>query len=327
VPFFSILLATRDRPALFGDALGSVLSQSFDDVEIIVVDDGSAADHDEAYRQMLAPARARVGDRLRHFRLVHRPSGHGQSYSLNFGAGHAKGNYLAILDDDDVWTDDDHLARAARSIGRAPGADLYMANQLAYRSGEATEHGLWLSGLARPLAGRPADEDGTWRLTLADLLAVEGFCHLNCLIVRRDLWDGVKGMDEAIRWECDRDVYIRLIDAAAGPILHNPAVVSRHNVPDPARNANMTTSLGMAAKRLQQLRVADKAALFARNPAIRAAGRQHRNWTLQKLARELAAERDYPAAAHYARAAMADSLSPAFVARAALYTLKALAGR
>ncbi|WP_165356475.1 glycosyltransferase family 2 protein [Sphingosinicella sp. BN140058] len=327
MPFFSILLATRDRPALFDDALASVLAQSFEDFEIVVVDDGSAEQHLAGYAEVLAAARTRPGLRLQHHRLVRRPSGHGQSYSLNVAAAHAAGDYLAILDDDDVWTDAEHLARAARSIGHAPRTDLYMANQRGFRNGEPVSEGLWLVQLERRLAERTADADGSWRLTLDDLLAIEGFCHLNCLIVRRGLWEQVGGMDEAIRWECDRDLYLRLIDTATGPMLHHPAIVSRHNIPDPTKSANMTTALSMAAKRLQQLRVADKAALFARSPEMRTAGRRHRTWTLQKLAQELAEAGDFPAAAHYARAAAADSLSPAFAAKAAVYTMKALGGR
>ncbi|WP_158266494.1 glycosyltransferase family 2 protein [Allosphingosinicella deserti] len=326
MPLFSILLATRDRPVLFGEALASVLAQHFEDFEIVVVDDGSDPAHLRDYDSALAAAAARPVT-LRHQRLVRRPNGHGQSYSLNVAAACATGEYLAILDDDDVWTDPDHLARAARSIAGAPRTELYMANQRAYRLGEAVSEDLWLSQLAGRLGDRDSDAEGSWRLTLDDLMAVEGFCHLNCLIVRRSLWEKVGGMDEAIRWECDRDVYIRLIDAATGPMLHHPAIVSRHNIPDPSKSANMTTALSLAAKRLQQLRVADKTALFARHPAVRRAGRRHRTWTLQKLAQELADAGDFPAAAHYARAAVADSLSPAFAAKAAIYSLKALAGR
>jgi glycosyltransferase involved in cell wall biosynthesis len=327
VPFFSILIATRDRPALFGEAVASVVAQDFGDYELIVVDDGSAEVHDAAYQAVLAPARSRLGARLRHLRLARRPNGHGSSYSLNVAAAEAQGTYLAMLDDDDVWTDPAHLARAARAIAAAPDADLYTANQAAFRNGEEMAEGLWLSRLAPLVAGRPADADGTRPVAVDDLLAAQGFCHLNCLIVRRGLWHSVGGLDEAIRWENDRDFYIRLIDAASGPILHNPAIVSRHNVPDPAKTANITTTLPMRMKRLHQLRVADKTALFARRPALRAEGRRHRNWTLQKLASELAADGDWRGAAHYARAAVADSRSPKFVAQAALYTLRSLITR
>ena len=327
MPFFSILIATRDRPILFGEALASVLAQSFGDIELVVVDDGSDPVHREAYEAALVPVRAALRERLREVRLVRRPNGHGSSYSLNVAAAEAKGAYLACLDDDDVWTDREHLARAARSLGRAPGADLYTANQTAFSAGTPLAEGHWLFRLETLLRGRSADQDGTWQVGLDDLIAAQGFCHLNCLIVRRGLWERVGGLDEAIRWENDRDFYIRLIDAADGPMLHNPAIVSRHNVPDPTKTANITTALSITAKRLHQLRVADKTALFARSPALRAEGRRHRSFALQKLARDLADAGDARSAAHYARSALADARSPAVAARAALYTLKALLAR
>jgi glycosyltransferase involved in cell wall biosynthesis len=42
MPFFSVIIATRNRPRSFQRALDSVLAQSFSDMEIIIVNDGSA---------------------------------------------------------------------------------------------------------------------------------------------------------------------------------------------------------------------------------------------------------------------------------------------
>lgn len=325
MPLFSILLATRDRPVLFAEALASVLAQRFEEIEVVVVDDGSASEHLAAYEAVLAPARERLGGRFQLHRLPRRDNGHGQSYSLNVAATAANGDYLAILDDDDSWTDDGHLGRAARSLAAAPDADLYMTNQRAFRNGEPASDALWLAGLAEGLAGRPADREGSWRVGVEDLLAAPGFAHVNCLIVRRALWAAIGGMDEGIRWECDRDLFLRLIDAA-GTMLHNPAFVARHNIPDPAGSQNMTTALPMLTKRLHQLRVVDKAALFARHPAVRAAGRRHRAWVLQKIADELAASGDWTAAAHYARAGLGAGPSLGWAAKTAWISGRALAG-
>ena len=322
---FSILLATRDRPSLFGEALASVLAQRFDDVEIVVVDDGTADEHLAAYDAILAPARERLGARFQLHRLPRRDNGHGQSYSLNVAAAAAQGDYLAILDDDDSWTDPEHLARAARSLAAAPEADLYLANQRAWRNGEPVAEALWLAGLSPALAGRPADAEGSWRVGVEDLVAAPGFAHVNCLIVRRALWSAIGGMDEGIRWECDRDLFLRLIDSA-GAMLHNPAFVARHNIPDPSKSANMTTALPMLTKRLHQLRVVDKAALFARHPALRAVGRRHRAWVLQKIAAELAAAGDWKSAAHYARAGLGAGPSLGWAAKTAWISGRALAG-
>src|SRR5690348_8914933 len=124
----SVIIATRNRPRLFNDALQSVLRQSAPAAEVIVIDDGSEEAHREGYDLALAAAT----DRVRYYRLVHRPKGHGQSYALNFGVGLAKSDYVAFLDDDDGWTDAAHLERAMAAIDSAAHpVDLYMANQAA----------------------------------------------------------------------------------------------------------------------------------------------------------------------------------------------------
>jgi hypothetical protein len=142
--------------------------------------------------------------------------------------------------------------------------------------------------------------------------------------VRRTLWEAIGGMDEAIRWECDRDLFLRLVDRA-GPMLHHPAFVARHNIPDPSKSANMTTAMPEVEKRLHQLRVVDKAALFARHKAIRAHGRRHRGFVLKKIAAELARQDDRRGAAVAARLALGAGPSLGWLGVTAWYSLKALA--
>ena len=239
---FSIIIPTRDRPALFAKALASVSSQVLNLCEIIVVNDGSHADHDAEYEKILKTANAQMGARLKVFRLIRRPNGHGPSYALNFGVSQAVGTYVGFLDDDDVWLDTAHLARADAAL--KGDADLYMSNQRAYSLGQEVSELLWLGTLAPRLVaeGRAPDVDGNIAVTVHDLMKTPGFCHLNTFIVRRALFERIGGLDETIRWEGDRDFYLRLVDAA-DVMLHNPCVSARHNIPDPARSTNMTTAI------------------------------------------------------------------------------------
>ena len=306
---FSVVMATRDRPALFAEAIDSVLAQTHPDVEIIVVNDGSRPESVDAYQPIWDAARARLGERFQVHTLVHRPRGHGQSYSLNFGVGHARGDYVCFLDDDDKWTDVGHLARAAAAVGsRAAAAvpvDLYMANQTAWNSAGQSVGTLWLGTLADELLarGQRPDADGVFTVTVKDLMRTTGFCHLNCLVVRRTLFDQVGGMDEGIRWECDRDVFLKLVDRAA-VMLHHPDVVSYHRVPDPSKSTNMTTALGMIEKRLLQALVMDRALVRSSDGAIRGHARMHKGYALKKIAEEYAASGDWASARFYAGQAL-----------------------
>ncbi|MEM7044981.1 MAG: glycosyltransferase family 2 protein [Pseudomonadota bacterium] len=304
----SVIIATRDRPKEFRDALASIVNQSIGDLEIVVVNDGSADHYLDEYKAVLAELAG--GRRLIVEYLPHRKNGHGQSYALNVGVGLASGDYVCFLDDDDEWSDLDYLNRAMRNIERRNAAgrslvDLYMSNQVACLHGVLQPENMWLANLAGEVSSRggsPAD-DGTFDISVNDLMTTSGFCHINCLMVRRELWQSTGGMDEGIRWECDHDIFLRLVDAAE-LMIHDPKVISKHNIPDPKKSASMTTSVSMLRKRLYQLNVCEKLALFAERAEIRSYARLLKGYTQKKISEELAEADQFSKALWYACQAM-----------------------
>jgi glycosyltransferase involved in cell wall biosynthesis len=303
MPFFSVVLATRNRPALFRRALASVLAQSCQDFEIIVVNDGSADEHQPAYESIIDAADPL---RVRSFDLIPRPQGHGGSFARNFGAAKANGTYLCSLDDDDMWTDPNHLGRAQAVIAEsnAP-VDIYLTNQVAFQHDQQLPGPIWIEDLPPVLAklGNRPDRHGTHTVTVEELLRSRGFCHLNTLIVRRALYEEVGGLDERNGWEHDRDLYLRLIDQA-GVIKYAPIVVARHNAADPTKAVNLTTMHVEFERLLSQLRLLDRAIYFSRQAAIRAYGRRYKAYTLKRIAESLAAAGRHTEAAFYAREAL-----------------------
>ena len=100
MPLVSVVIPTRNRAGFLPIALRSVLDQTFQDFEIIVVDDAST-DGTAELRQEFHDARIRW---LRHDRR------RGGAAARNTGIGHSTGEYIAFLDDDDEWYPD-KLAR------------------------------------------------------------------------------------------------------------------------------------------------------------------------------------------------------------------------
>jgi glycosyltransferase involved in cell wall biosynthesis len=90
-PFFSVIIPTYNREILLREALNSVFSQTFEDYEVIVVDDGST----DGTLEMLQS----YGDKIQI--LTQKNAGPGGA--RNLGASLAKGEYLAFLDSDDLW--------------------------------------------------------------------------------------------------------------------------------------------------------------------------------------------------------------------------------
>ena len=298
--YFSIIIPTRDRAELFKLALDSVLEQSFEDKEVIVVNDGSTGASLDAYKALEA-----VYPTVTFLYLPNRPNGHGQSYAMNYGVSHSSGQYIGFLDDDDYWTDPAHLSRAYASLSAQPDVELYYTNQKAFFSdgSENTNH-VWLDYLDDQLAGKPTDSEMSTEVDVPFLLTSPGFAHLNCSIFKRDLFECIKGLDENIRYENDRDVFIRSIDSAH-KILFNPAYVSRHHIPNLNNASNMSTIVSANQKRLYQLQIYDKGALFASKAAIREFCMVGKGWVMKAIAEDFAANGDFRLASWYARQALA----------------------
>jgi glycosyltransferase involved in cell wall biosynthesis len=326
MPFFSVIIPTRNRPGLFRVALDSVLAQSFQDVEVLVVNDGSGDEHLSEYEAILG---AVDSSRVRSFTLISRQRGHGGAYACNFGAAAAVAPYLCFLDDDDCWLDRDHLTRAYRIIAAsASPVDLYMTDQIAFLRNEQRAGPIWVEDLPAILAGRDnrPDSDGVYTVSVDDLLQSHGFCHVNTLIVRRALFEGIGGMEEAIRWEYDRDFYLRLIDRAT-TIKYTPVTVARHNIPDPTKTANMTTVLSGVERCLHQLVVLNRVLHLTRHPGIRAYARRHKGYTLKRIAESLSTAGRPVEAAFYAREALGAGPTVKWAAYTAWLTMRALVDR
>jgi glycosyltransferase involved in cell wall biosynthesis len=90
-PVFSVILPTRDRPAMLRKAVASVCRQSFRDFELIVIDDGSATDYLDGL-----PTDSRI-------RIIRNRVTLGVAHARNLGIGGAVGTYISFLDDDDEY--------------------------------------------------------------------------------------------------------------------------------------------------------------------------------------------------------------------------------
>jgi glycosyltransferase involved in cell wall biosynthesis len=93
-PQVSVIIPTRNRTELLRDAIISVLEQTYQDFEIIVVDDASVDDGSERVVSSFGDHRIRY---YRHNRA------RGGSAARNTGILNSTGDFLAFLDDDDVW--------------------------------------------------------------------------------------------------------------------------------------------------------------------------------------------------------------------------------
>lgn len=90
----SVIIPTYNRAHLLEEAVGSIFNQSFTDFEILIIDDGSKDQTPEIARMF--------GEKVKYFRQDHG----GLNVARNRALAMARGQYIALLDDDDLWLKD-----------------------------------------------------------------------------------------------------------------------------------------------------------------------------------------------------------------------------
>lgn len=117
-PLVSVVVASYNRGAWLERAVGSVILQSYPNWELIIVDDAS---HDPKTIEVLETLGTSSDSRIKVIRLY---TNYGlPSYPRNLGILEAKGDFLAIFDDDDIW-DLDKLQLQVNFMLRYPEVDV-----------------------------------------------------------------------------------------------------------------------------------------------------------------------------------------------------------
>jgi glycosyltransferase involved in cell wall biosynthesis len=115
MPQISVIIPTYNRERFVGKSIDSVMRQSFTDLELIVVDDGST----DGSRQILEAYGADV-------RCIFQENA-GVSSARNAGIRAAQGTWVAFLDSDDEWKED-YLSCQVAQIKKFPEAVAHIAN-------------------------------------------------------------------------------------------------------------------------------------------------------------------------------------------------------
>ena len=183
-PFFSIIIPTYNRAQLLKSSLKSVINQTFSNFEVLVVDDHST---DETRSVVASLKDARI-----EYILNDRPRG--GAGTRNSGIFRARGEWVAFLDDDDVW----------------------MPNKLELQYKRTTEIGdsvgLIYSGfIGYDFKGRekvflPRKEELSWN----DLFYRNYIGTYSTVAIRTKLLRGLGGLDERFPAVQDRELYVRV---------------------------------------------------------------------------------------------------------------------
>jgi glycosyltransferase involved in cell wall biosynthesis len=185
-PKVSVIVPTYNRPRLLEAALRSILDQTFQDFEILVVNDqGMDVEH--------ILARLRSPRRIVHLRhAVNR----GLAAARNTGCRFARGKYLAYLDDDDLFLPD-HLQTLVSYLESSGRQAAYTD---AYRAEEKWEHG---KKTVERVVAYSEDWDN-------DAILISNIAPVLCFMHERSVGIATGEFDESFTTHEDWDYWIRL---------------------------------------------------------------------------------------------------------------------
>ncbi len=197
-PLVSAIIPTYNRTDQTFSAVESVLGQTYSNVEVIVVDDGSIDGSDQIVEKFV-DQKAAAGHRV----FFVRQRNQGASSARNTGIAKATGEYIGFLDSDDIWLPEklEWQLKAFEEFGEKCGACVTDAHLISAAGMDCSS----FEGTGRQFE-RSIGIDGDAQRALA-----ESFCYwVSSLLVRSDTIRKIHGFNPAISFVEDRDIFFRL---------------------------------------------------------------------------------------------------------------------
>lgn len=198
-PLVSVIIPTYNRWPIVSEAVESVLAQSAQNFEIIVVDDGST---DGTVKEL-----GKYGARLRLF-SQHRS---GVSAARNAGVRAAGGRFLAFLDSDDLWRPE-KLAVQTAFMERHPQCQICQTEEIWLRNGVRVN--------PKMIHQKPS---GDIFLRSLELCLVSP----SAVMTTRELFNATGGFDEALPVCEDYDLWLRIAVNHRVALIAEPLVIKR----------------------------------------------------------------------------------------------------
>ena len=194
VPTVSVVVTTYNHARYIEATLESVFKQTHPPMEIIVVDDGST---DETPSIL-----ARFGDKVRYIRQKNQ----GVASSRNTGISQARGDYVALLDGDDLW-ECEKLAVQSRAACDFPESGLIVANGVEFDDSRILQPSL-LRDVVKELQ---LQDDHVVTVPYYEQ-ALEGnpIWTASQVMMPRTVLHHIGPSDQKFRWGSDYDLYLRI---------------------------------------------------------------------------------------------------------------------
>lgn len=202
-PLISIITPTYNREDFLGQAIDSVLAQTYQNFEFFIIDDGST-DNTRSLVESYADPRIRY----------YHQENQGQSVARNLGLSMAKGDFICFLDSDNYWFTD-KLEKNLNAFESNPEADIVYGDGVSI-----DEQGNEVSRVnMQRHSGR-----------IAHLMLKDNFVSMNTTMARRRCFDEMGGFSGKRRVADDYDLWLKF--SARYNYLYIPEHMSYYRIMD-----------------------------------------------------------------------------------------------
>ncbi len=198
-PLVSVIIPTFNRAKMVGNAIASVLAQSFRDFELIVIDDGSTDDTRERLTRLPSGVR------------VHFQENRGVSAARNKGVALATGSLLAFLDSDDLWLPE-KLSRQVAFFNHHPETLICQTEETWVRNGRRVN--------PKNRHRKPSGMIFSPSLSLC-------LVSPSAVMIKRALFEEMGGFDESLPACEDYDLWLRISCRYPVFLLDEPLIIKQ----------------------------------------------------------------------------------------------------
>lgn len=219
-PLVSVVIPAYNAENVITRAIDSVLSQSYDNFEIIVVDDDST---DETVNQIKSYSEERIV-------CIKNQVNKGASATRNVGIEEAAGKYIAFLDADDEWLPE-KLETQVSTIERKS------SDWVAVHCRRMDKNGV-LGAITDRLAKLIGSEkesptlEGDWEV-IGELLTLNVKTGTSTFLVRREIVEDIGGFDDSFERHQDWEFLVRVLKNGKIAYVDKPLVI-KHPSPQPS---------------------------------------------------------------------------------------------
>lgn len=195
----SVIIPTYNRVKLLNNSVASVLSQTYRDFELLVIDDCST-DNTSDFLSNIADRRVRC---------IKNTSNKGITATRNIALSNANGKYIAFLDDDDEWMPDklekqiNLMENSSKGLGCIyTGCNLVDAEDNRFNQTTVPHY----------------------RIRILNELLLENFIITSSTLIKADCFETVGMFDESMPFAEDYDMWIRIAQAFDFDFVRSPLV-------------------------------------------------------------------------------------------------------